>query len=153
MIKKGFTLIELLVVISVIGILATIVLVSFTGIQKQARDTARKSDLKQYQSAMEAAASKNTSGLYPSRTTAQNPTTNLCTDLGLTNCPTDPKSPDYFYYVQTDGVGGGGLTATKYVFWATLENQPTGTYWVVCSNGKVGQTSAGIPTTGGACPL
>ena len=48
-IYKGFTLIELLVSISIVGILATLVLVSFTGAQKQARDTTRKSDLKQYQ--------------------------------------------------------------------------------------------------------
>jgi len=37
--KKGFTLIELLVVIAIIGILASIVLVSFPGAQKKARDS------------------------------------------------------------------------------------------------------------------
>jgi len=49
----GFTLIELLVVISVIGILASIALVSFGPAQKQARDTQRKSDLKQIRTALE----------------------------------------------------------------------------------------------------
>lgn len=37
--KKGFTLIELLVVIAIIGILASIVLVSFPGATKRARDS------------------------------------------------------------------------------------------------------------------
>ena len=37
--KKGFTLIELLVVIAIIGILASIVLVSFPGAQRKARDS------------------------------------------------------------------------------------------------------------------
>lgn len=37
--KRGFTLIELLVVIAIIGILASIVLVSFPGAQKKARDS------------------------------------------------------------------------------------------------------------------
>ena len=36
--KKGFTLIELLVVIAIIGILASIVLVSFPGATKKAKD-------------------------------------------------------------------------------------------------------------------
>ena len=37
--KRGFTLIELLVVIAIIGILASIVLVSFPGAQRKARDS------------------------------------------------------------------------------------------------------------------
>ena len=37
--KKGFTLIELLVVIAIIGILASIVLVSFPGASKKAKDS------------------------------------------------------------------------------------------------------------------
>lgn len=41
----GFTLVELLVVISIIGILTMIGMVSYSGVQKKARDTQRKSDL------------------------------------------------------------------------------------------------------------
>ena len=37
--KKGFTLIELLVVIAIIGILASIVLISFPGATKKAKDS------------------------------------------------------------------------------------------------------------------
>lgn len=42
---KGFTIVELLIVISVIGILAAIVIVSYTGITARANDSAVQSDL------------------------------------------------------------------------------------------------------------
>jgi prepilin-type N-terminal cleavage/methylation domain-containing protein len=51
--KKGFTLIELMVVIAVIGILASIALVSLTGVQRSARDAQRKSDISTYRTALE----------------------------------------------------------------------------------------------------
>lgn len=51
--QKGFTLIELLVVISIIGLLASVVLVSLNGARKKARDIARKSTLRQIASALE----------------------------------------------------------------------------------------------------
>ncbi len=51
-IPKGFTLIELLVVISVIGMLATFLLASFRSTQQRARDSQRKSDLKEVKTAL-----------------------------------------------------------------------------------------------------
>ena len=44
--KKGFTIVELLIVIVVIGILATLVIVTFTGIQQKGRNTQRQTDIK-----------------------------------------------------------------------------------------------------------
>jgi prepilin-type N-terminal cleavage/methylation domain-containing protein len=151
---KGFTLIELLVVISLIGILAALALVSYTGTQKQARDTQRKSDLRQYQNSLEIFANKN-NGIYISYNSVD-AATNLCDDLGLgENCPDDPRGdqPDQSSYrFSADGDDGGTTTATKYVLWAELEN--TDEYWVVCSNGKTGADDlSGGPPTGGACPL
>jgi len=62
--RLGFTLIELLVVISIIGILASLTLVSYSGAQRQVRDTQRKSDLGQMKAPLEAYFS--TYGVYPS---------------------------------------------------------------------------------------
>jgi len=60
---KGFTLIELLIVIAIIGLLASIVLVSFPKAMKGARDVVRKSDMKQLQKAIEVYRQSNSS--YP----------------------------------------------------------------------------------------
>lgn len=43
--KRGFTLIELLIVIAIIGILSTIVMVAYSGLQTRSRDSKRKGDL------------------------------------------------------------------------------------------------------------
>lgn len=51
--KKAFTLIELLVVIGIIGVLAGLIVPSLSTSQMKARDTKRKSDLKQIQKALE----------------------------------------------------------------------------------------------------
>lgn len=151
MTKRAFTLIEMLVVISLIGILAALALVSFGNSQKQARDSQRKSELRQYQTALENYATKNGT-LYPSYTSSTSADTTLCTKLSLTTCPTDPKdvSP-YLYRYISNGTGGGTDTATDYSLWTGLESG-SGTYWIVCSNGKVGE-NASVPTGGNVCPI
>jgi general secretion pathway protein G len=50
--KKGFTLIELLVVVSIIGLLATLVTANLNAARSRARDTVRKADLKNLQTAL-----------------------------------------------------------------------------------------------------
>ena len=50
--QKGFTLIELLVVIVIIGLLASIVMISMNNVRKKARDAKRKSDITQIQKAL-----------------------------------------------------------------------------------------------------
>jgi prepilin-type N-terminal cleavage/methylation domain-containing protein len=157
---SAFTLIELLVVISIIGILAGMVLVSFTSSQKQARDTSRKSDLSQYRTLLESFANKNNSlyPLYSSSTPASgNPCTAMNTSLGLTgSCPEDPKysvdSTYLQYQYQSDGTGStGAASATQYVLWSKLENT-TNMYWVVCSTGRSGKIASTTIISGGACP-
>lgn len=144
---NGFTLVELLVVISIIGVLATLVLVSFGPVQKQTRDTQRKSDIRQYQNSLENFATKG-NGLFPSRTAAVD-ASGLCATLGISGtCPTDPKSPATYKYI-TDGSGSPSNNASKYVLWASLENV-TG-YWVICSTGKVG-LSLTVPGSS-ICPI
>lgn len=155
--QLGFTMIELLIVISIIGILASLALVTFSGSQKQARDTNRRSDIKQYQNALEQFANQN-NGLYPSRTDASGAAASsaLCSDLSLTTCPEDPRNSEdanFTYRYQSDGSGTPTVDATQYILWARLENPSTTTYFVACSTGAVGEITAGIPPSGGACPL
>jgi prepilin-type N-terminal cleavage/methylation domain-containing protein len=154
---NGFTLIELLVVISIIGILAALATFSFAGSQRQARDSGRKSDLRQYQTSTESYASKN-GGLYPQRPDAAGvqASVRLCTDLGLTSCPEDSRytiDPTYIYRYQSNGtVSDGTAAATRFVLWAKLEN--TTDFFVVCSTGQSGtKAQAGFSVAGGACPL
>jgi type II secretion system protein G len=59
----GFTLIELLIVISIIGILASLLMVNFIGIRQRARDAQRKTDVRQIQAALEMYRSDE--GVYP----------------------------------------------------------------------------------------
>jgi len=51
--SQGFTLIELLVVISLIGLLASVILVSLNSSRVKARDTVRKQTLRQLQKGLE----------------------------------------------------------------------------------------------------
>lgn len=50
--QHGFTLIELLVVISIIGLLSSIALASFSGARQKARNVKRLSDIAQYKTAL-----------------------------------------------------------------------------------------------------
>ena len=61
--QQGFTIVELLIVIVVIGILAALVITTFTGIQQQARDTERQTDINAIHSQLEAYYAQN--GYYP----------------------------------------------------------------------------------------
>jgi type II secretory pathway pseudopilin PulG len=134
-------MIELLVSISIIGILAGIALVSFTGAQRQARDSERKSDLTQYQAYLESYANAN-DGFYPIYASTTSLVSVCETDLGASTCPEDETTGQtYLYMSNFDG--------TKYAIWASLEG--SGQYWTACSNGRVGQ--AATTTTNGDCPV
>jgi prepilin-type N-terminal cleavage/methylation domain-containing protein len=61
--QSGFTIVELLIVIVVIGILVALVVTTFSGIQRKARNTERESDVKAIHSQLEAYF--NEAGAYP----------------------------------------------------------------------------------------
>ena len=61
--EHGFTIVELLIVIVVIGILAALVITTFTGIQQKARNTERETDIKALYGQVEAYYAQNTK--YP----------------------------------------------------------------------------------------
>jgi len=142
--QKSFTLIELLVVIAIIGGLSSILLPNFMGAREKARDTQRKSDLKQIQKALEMYKQDQTAPLYPTPYgnnpakgigTCSNPFQD--TSIYLDKMPCDPLGPTpYFFKI--------GVTDNQtYKLCACLENKadPDGeaadcdsTY--TCSSGK-----------------
>ena len=64
--NQGFTIVELLIVIVVIGILALLVITTYSGIQQKARNSKRQTDVQSLQTQLEAFYSQN--GYYPSLT-------------------------------------------------------------------------------------
>ena len=64
----GFTLIELLIVIAIIGVLTALLTANFVGVRQRARDSQRKADLRQIQSALEFYRADN--GTYPTSANA-----------------------------------------------------------------------------------
>ena len=72
--SKGFTIVELLIVIVVIGILATLVIVTFTGIQQKARNSKRETDINAVDSHVEAFYAQY--GFYPTLADLQDQTAN-----------------------------------------------------------------------------
>ncbi|HTE57227.1 MAG TPA: type II secretion system protein [Verrucomicrobiae bacterium] len=68
--NEGFTIVELLIVIVVIGILAALVVTTFTGIQQRARNTERETDIKAIHGQLEAYYAQN--GSYPAMSDVNN---------------------------------------------------------------------------------
>jgi prepilin-type N-terminal cleavage/methylation domain-containing protein len=130
--NKGFTLIELLVVISIIGILASLALASYSRAQKQARDTQRKSDLNQYRNALELYASESGGSYYSFSGSSGYNLANFCgsgaiLEKYMSQCPEDPtNSGDYIYRYQSNASG------TAYILYVDLE---AAGWWYVCSSG------------------
>jgi prepilin-type N-terminal cleavage/methylation domain-containing protein len=110
--SKGFTIVELLIVIVVIAILATLVIVTFTGIQQKARDSQRQTDINAVDSHLEAYYAEH--GNYP--TAAQmNDATWVSTNMkgldaaalvgpkGGTVTNTGTAAGDHYDYKATEG--------------------------------------------------
>lgn len=147
--RKGFTLLELLIVIAILGVLASLTLVRLIGPEKSARDTRRKSDLRQYQESLEVYA--NRTNKYPASAATSN-LSSLCATLGITACADDPQISGGWdsYKYQTDA---GGL---QYVLWTRLEKTgdvSQSEYFVLCSDGNAGNITGTVTVSGGGCPL
>ena|SRR3989344_3844865 len=111
---KGFTLIELLVVITIIGILASLILASFSSTQARARDSSRKSDLDALKKALELAKQDTPGGFsYPSALTTLTP------DY-IKTLPKDPKKDTNYIYQALPPTCINDCT--EYTLSACLEN-------------------------------
>ena len=133
-ILAGFTLIELLVVIAIIGVLATLIVANFNAARERARDAARKSDLRNIQTALRAYYNdhgRNPCGSQPNykikgcgSVLPTNCTSIVACEWGssfeipstgqvyMTTLPSDPQTPDRDYrYSAAAGSEDYSLTA------------------------------------------
>lgn len=108
--KKGFTIVELLIVIVVIGILATLVIVTFTGIQQKARNTQRQTDIAAVQAHVESFYAE--FGFYPNAADLNDSAfrTNYMKGLDA-HALSDPKQAN-----DTGSISATAVSATTYQY-------------------------------------
>lgn len=118
--KKAFTLLEMLVVLGIIAIIVSVTVASYGVVQKKARDSKRKSDLKAVQNCMEQYYT-NTSYQYQVLSKGGSNEISGSVNCGSTSitAPTDPLGTgSYIYNVNS-------TSATAYTITATLEGGGT----------------------------
>lgn len=148
--NQGFTIVELLIVIVVIGILALLVITTYSGIQSKARNSKRQTDLQSLQTHLEAFFSQN--GYYPSlgdmnssswlSTNMKSLDQNALSDPSAANnsktLASSPAAKVYSYKVtQSDGTTSCESDDTgcaKYTLTATFEGTVNGASTYVKSN-------------------
>lgn len=147
--EQGFTIVELLIVIVVIGILAAIVITTYSGIQAKARNAKRETDIQSLQTQIEAFYSQNQ--YYPSLTdmnssawratnmksldasAMQDPSwsssNTACTVSGAPTLLTTSQSGCYGYAPTASGASceAADTTCNQYTLTASME-QGVGTY-------------------------
>ena len=139
--NQGFTIVELLIVIVVIGILALLVITTYSGIQAKARNSKRQTDVASLQTQIEAFFSQN--GYYPSLTDL-NTSAWLTTNMKSLdqNALIDPSNPTQsktlvaapaaksYAYAVTDSSGASceatDTNCAKYTLTATYEGTVNG---------------------------
>lgn len=111
--NNGFTFIEILVVVTIIALLTSVAVATYTTFLKQSRDAKRKADLSQLSAALEMYRSNENT--YPVGSVWATTLNVLKTPVIYTqSLPTDPKNSSYVYYYSS-------ATGTDYTLAAHLE--------------------------------
>lgn len=116
---RGFTLVELMVVIAIIGILASIVMVSLTSARQKGRDARRISDIKNIQLSLEEYYTDNL--MFPKAAYAS----------GGLSAPSTGLSPSYMSSVPTDPLGSSGPMPSRSNYYYSTTNATGGTVCLV----------------------
>jgi general secretion pathway protein G len=112
--RHGFSLLELLVTVTIIAVLTSIGVVSYSTVNKRSRDVKRKSDIEQLRSALEMYRSDQ--GQYPVDISSLVP-------AYIPVIPTQPNSTvDPYFYLATQN----GTVYNVYCIGATLETITSG---------------------------
>ncbi len=135
-----------MIVITIIAILATIAVVSFSRVQKQARDAKRKAEVKSIQTALQAYYTEKTSYpvYYPTPGVASTALVAL-TPTYISSVPTAPGgttgiNSDYMYVTDSTG--------TLYGICVQLETSTTaGSMWKVDTGNAAGREVANADCT------
>lgn len=156
----GFTLIELLVVITIIGILATIVVVNLNSARGKGQDTAIKEQMSQIRS--QGALYYDTQYGYTTGTQATAVAPGNCTSSSF---PTGSFFQDTDFQRSVTGITRnaanaptcylGGNTTGKSQSWAMLAKMRLGAYWCVDSIGNSNEIAASSLTASSleySCP-
>ena len=119
--QKGFTLIELLVVIGIISVLSAVAVPNFMGARERARDTERKSDLRQIQKAFELYKDTQSPVAYPTEGVFNALTCGgqwtVSSTIIMNSFPCDPSNDSVYTYDRND------TDSLRYTLYACLENK------------------------------
>lgn len=154
--QSGFTIVELLIVIVIIGILATLVIVTFSGVQQKGRDTERKTDINAIAGQMEAFYAQN--GYYPTAADVNNsgawrgvdgadgedfkldataladPSNKDTQALTASAAPASAPSTRTYYLNNESGCTTAGSECTSFTLTAYMENTKEGPTYTRKSN-------------------
>jgi len=142
-VNEGFTLIEVLIVVSIVGLLASVVLVGLGGFRAKGQDARRIADLRQTQNALELYYSKNSN--YPVSSVWSVLSDTLEGEgIGVSKIPADPTrledDADAYKYSPNTSRQGYTLRATLDPGDAALNNDIDGSSVNTINCGSVGDT-------------